>query len=63
MYVLEKRGLMVKMVMMVIYLPTAVGLTLFGSSTVHIYTQKIHIQHNEQQEHNRTTQLTTEQHI
>jgi len=32
-----------------IYLSTAIGLTLSGSSTVHIYTQTIH----------RTTQLNT----
>jgi len=35
-----------------ICLLTAIGLTPGGSSTVHIYTQKIH----------RTTQITTEQH-
>ena len=35
-----------------IYLLTAIGLSLGGSITVHIYTQTIHI----------TTQITTEQH-
>jgi len=35
-----------------IYLLTAIGLSPFGSSTVHIYTRTIH----------RTTQITTEQH-
>ena len=35
-----------------IYLLTAFGLTIGGSSTVHIYTQTIH----------RTPQITTEQH-
>ena len=35
-----------------IYLSTAIGLTPGGNSTVHIYTQKIHI----------TTQIKTEQH-
>jgi hypothetical protein len=35
-----------------IYLSTAIGFTSDGSSTVHIYTQTIHI----------TTQITTEQH-
>jgi len=35
--------------LILIYLLTAIGLTPSGSSTVHIYTQKIH----------RTTQLTT----
>jgi uncharacterized integral membrane protein len=35
-----------------IYLLTAIGLSLGGSSTVHIYTQTIH----------RTAQITTEQH-
>jgi len=35
-----------------IYLSTAIGFTPGGSSTVHIYTQTIHI----------TTQITTKQH-
>ena len=35
-----------------IYLLTAIGLSPGGSSTVHIYTQRVH----------RTTQITTEQH-
>jgi len=37
------------MMMMMIYLLTAIGLSLGGSSTVHIYTQRVH----------RTTQLET----
>ena len=39
-----------------IYLLTAVGLTPVGSSTLHIYTQTIHIT---KKTNNRTTQLTT----
>jgi len=37
------------LILLLIYLLTAIGLTAGGSSTVHIYTQTIH----------RTTQLTT----
>ena len=37
------------MILLLLYLLTAIGLTPGGSSTVHIYTQTIH----------RTTQLTT----
>ena len=39
-----------------IYL-TAIGLTPGGSSTVHIYTQTIHEQHNRHKTIHRTTQL------
>ena len=39
-----------------IYL-TAIGLTPGGSSTVHIYTQTIHEQHNGHKTIHRTTQL------
>ena len=42
-----------------IYL-TAVGLTPGGSSTVHIYTQTTHEQHNGQKSIHRTTQLMHE---
>jgi uncharacterized integral membrane protein len=40
---------MIRYMIYMIYLLTAIGLTPSGSSTVHIYTQTIH----------RTTQLTT----
>jgi hypothetical protein len=40
------------MILILIYLLTAIGLTPGGSSTVYIYSQTVH----------RTTQLTTEQH-
>jgi uncharacterized integral membrane protein len=45
--------------MISIYLLTAVGLTLGGSSTVHIYTQTIHRTTQSTQTIHRTTQLTT----
>ena len=47
--VLHKIHIYVYVILILIYLLTAVGLTPGGSSTVHIYTQTIH----------RTTQLTT----
>jgi len=45
-----------------IYLSTAIGLTPGGSSTVHIYTQTIHIttkNNIENTNNNTTTQVTT----
>ena len=45
-----------------IYL-TAIGLTPGGSSTVHIYTQTIHEQHNGHKTIHRTTQLIHALHI
>jgi len=45
----------------IIYLSTAFGLTLGGSSTLHIYTQTIHRTTQIQTKH-RITQITTEQH-
>ena len=41
---------------LMIYL-TAIGLTPGGSSTVHIYTQTVHEQHNRHKTIHRTTQL------
>ena len=49
------------MIWYIIYL-TAIGLTPGGSSTVHIYTQTIHEQHNGHKTIHRTTQLMQEQH-
>ena len=45
-------GFCCDLIQYMIYLLTAIGLTSGGSSTVHIYTQTVHI----------TTQITTEQH-
>jgi len=47
------------MILYMIYVLTAIGLTSGSSSTVHIYTQTIH---RTIQLTTRTTQLTTEQH-
>ena len=46
------------MMMMMIYLLTAIGLTTCGSSTVHIYTQTIHSTTPLTQTIHRTTQIT-----
>jgi len=51
------------MMIMMIYLLTAIGLTPAGSSTVHVYTQIIHrtiqLTTRTTQSTTRTTQLTT----